>query len=134
MSDFLIVKNGEAIKCMACDSVSHHPMDIKYKYCGKCKRFIDSDRLGWTDLEPEYIHGMGRNRFTQYMQQEVKDNAAKHLDKFSKEMLKIHQEHAERSAEIDRNFRNRMIACGVLILVVVLLTVFEALLRMGVIG
>lgn len=39
---FMLFTNegGEyAIKCGACGLTSHNPSDVKYRYCGSCKKF-----------------------------------------------------------------------------------------------
>lgn len=36
-----IVNNGGAIKCLECGMTSHHPMDVKYRWCGKCNKCLD---------------------------------------------------------------------------------------------
>jgi hypothetical protein len=36
-----IIKRGEtlAIKCLICDMISSHPVDVEKKYCANCKIF-----------------------------------------------------------------------------------------------
>jgi hypothetical protein len=34
-----IVDNGKAILCLRCMRISHHPTDVKNRYCGFCHRF-----------------------------------------------------------------------------------------------
>lgn len=32
---------GDTIKCLKCNKVSHHPMDVKYRWCGHCNVCLD---------------------------------------------------------------------------------------------
>lgn len=32
---------GKAIRCELCGRTSYHPMDVREKYCGHCRRFHD---------------------------------------------------------------------------------------------
>lgn len=45
-----ILEAGAAIRCHACGRVSHHPRDVKQRYCGHCHRFHDrqAPMLIWT--------------------------------------------------------------------------------------
>ncbi len=39
--DYEIINDGEAIKCLKCGMISHQPMDVKYRWCGKCNICLD---------------------------------------------------------------------------------------------
>jgi hypothetical protein len=39
--DYEIINDGEAITCLKCNMTSHHPMDVKYRWCGNCKECLD---------------------------------------------------------------------------------------------
>ena len=46
--DYEIIKcvhAGEAIKCLICNMVSYHPMDVKYKWCGNCNKCLESHEV-----------------------------------------------------------------------------------------
>jgi len=36
---FVILDGGKAIKCRACGMTSHHPEDVRQRYCGNCHEF-----------------------------------------------------------------------------------------------
>lgn len=36
---YLLLEDGAAIQCIVCGRTSHHPMDVKERYCGHCKRW-----------------------------------------------------------------------------------------------
>lgn len=38
---YKISDDGKAITCLRCNITSHNPNDVKYRYCGKCRRFLD---------------------------------------------------------------------------------------------
>ena len=33
---YIILFDGQAIKCLICGLISYNPNDVKYKYCGYC--------------------------------------------------------------------------------------------------
>jgi hypothetical protein len=36
---YVIMGNGQAIKCLDCGLISFHPDDVQYRYCGHCHEF-----------------------------------------------------------------------------------------------
>ena len=55
MNDYLIIKNGKAIRCMKCGIVSHHPKDVEFKYCSKCDRFLESSLEYWSKYDQDKL-------------------------------------------------------------------------------
>ena len=39
---YKISEDGRSIKCFRCSMTSHHPEDVKRKYCGKCHEYHDA--------------------------------------------------------------------------------------------
>lgn len=36
---YRLERDGEAIRCLVCNMLSHHPEDVKHRYCGWCHQF-----------------------------------------------------------------------------------------------
>lgn len=36
---YRIGDDGRTITCLACQMTSHHPDDVRYRYCGRCEVF-----------------------------------------------------------------------------------------------
>jgi hypothetical protein len=39
---YLLLDEGRAIVCTTCHLTSHHPLDVREKYCGRCHVFHDN--------------------------------------------------------------------------------------------
>lgn len=39
---YKIGPDGKSITCVDCGSVSHNENDVRYRYCGTCKKFHDT--------------------------------------------------------------------------------------------
>ncbi len=39
------ILEGPAIKCLTCGLTSHHPEDVRHKFCGKCGVFHEDEEL-----------------------------------------------------------------------------------------
>jgi len=42
---FVVLNEGQAIKCLTCEHTSWHPEDVKQRFCGYCKVFHDDEAL-----------------------------------------------------------------------------------------
>ena len=42
-----------SITCLVCGKKSHNPKDIKYRYCGKCARFLDDTVIDPAERKPD---------------------------------------------------------------------------------
>lgn len=47
MAKYLISEDGKSITCFKCGRTSHHPHDVKEKFCGYCSVFHGEER--WVD-------------------------------------------------------------------------------------
>jgi hypothetical protein len=36
---FRLSADGKAITCLACNMTSHHPEDVRHRFCGRCNTF-----------------------------------------------------------------------------------------------
>ena len=41
LNTFSISGDGKSITCLVCNTTSHHPMDVRFKFCGKCHVFVE---------------------------------------------------------------------------------------------
>lgn len=41
---YRLLDEGQAIECLRCGAISHHPEDVRHRYCGRCHRFHDDGR------------------------------------------------------------------------------------------
>jgi len=39
MKSFELDPEGKWIRCLDCNRISHHPLDVKERYCGRCHKF-----------------------------------------------------------------------------------------------
>ena len=46
--------SGQSIQCLICGRTSHHPDDVKHRYCGYCHRFHEDVR-GPADELPRHV-------------------------------------------------------------------------------
>ncbi len=147
MGEFLIVKNGTAIKCMICSTVSDNPHDVCDHYCRKCERTLEpgltpqrtvykkmklpSLRLGMAPYK-RVVLGSDQEGFATYKPTLPDDRVGfelgdpvEHYKKFAAEMQRHDEERDSAFARIERGHRYCMIGLVVLVLVIVLLTVLE---------
>lgn len=40
-----LVASGRAIRCLMCGRTSHHPDDVRFRYCGACH--VSHELLAW---------------------------------------------------------------------------------------
>jgi hypothetical protein len=45
MFTYQLEEDGQAIRCLLCQRVSHNPHDIRERYCGQCHMFHDDAGL-----------------------------------------------------------------------------------------
>lgn len=63
MTCILVVDGkGLAIRCLLCESVSHHPADIEHRYCGRCHLWHDAVAMGLTLVAEGGTHDCGEWR------------------------------------------------------------------------
>jgi len=49
---FVILNEGQAIKCLTCGHTSWHPDDVRQRFCGYCKVFHE-DEARKAALQPD---------------------------------------------------------------------------------
>lgn len=49
-------RDGPCLLCLICHRISHHPQDIRERYCGACHRFLDD-----VPLEERHLQVAGRS-------------------------------------------------------------------------
>lgn len=108
MTQFMIVKNGDAIKCLNCGMVSHHPKDVSYRYCGKCHRFMDMSLMDKMGKDPGILMDMGPDATVQFLNQHFRETALKKLVT-SLEEIKKDSEAAHAKIDRDAKYFNALI-------------------------